>query len=398
MGKIFNSCKELLDSWKGITIESDSRRTSIKDVFGLLKGKITLAHFAVIAIFIIFTIFFMFEAYLIDGKLDRASIYSSLAVAFATATVADFIYMLVVMNDVEDMVAQHLMLRKEVQAEIMKPDKIDEIISSSLENRVGKKLAEALQKSVINKIAAERDLFLMESAYCSIVLNNSNDPNLCNDYFELTFISRFNMIIKSYKAVFYATSSEKLFNYLKNKDGDRETYHINKLPEIDPEILKLNFAINELKIDGNIISEPKIDYPTLKDLEIDGNIISEPKLGEAKYFVIRVEFDLHPYLQAQKKEMIKIKFSLKSLVSKHRHVFFRSIPRAYPSLHLTWDCLNTDIKEVAVIGTFLGTQPEIIRHLDNGKNNGKKIEILIDDWVLPNNMIAFIWSLMGVNE
>lgn len=358
----------------------------------IVKGKITLEHAVISLSLLILAAIFGYLAS--TGPAGLESIFSSFAVAFVTSAFVDLLYNFVVMKDIEGMIVQKLMLNKEVQAEIINPDKINEIISTSLEYKVGKKLTEALQKSVINKIGADKDLFLMENPYCSIILNKSNDPNICKDYFELTFISIFNIIIKSNKAIFYATSDEELFYYL-NNINDVETYHINKLPKIDPEILKANFAINELEIGGNIISKPIVSYPPLDELGLDDSIICESKLDDSEYFVIKVEFNLRPHIQIQKGEMVKVKFSLRSLVTKNRHLFFRGMTRAYPSLHVTWDCVNTDIKEVIPICAFLGAQPEIIRHLDKGEDNGKKIDILINDWVLPDNLIAFVWSLNG---
>lgn len=371
------------------------------EAYGLTKGKITLSHALVIAIFIILTLFSIGGAIYFHG-LDLGGIFASLAVAFLTATVADFVYMYVVMKDVEEMIAQHLMLREDIQSEIMRPDKIDKMISISLKNRVGPKLAEALQKSIIDKIVSEKDKFLMESAYRNIELKNSNDPNLQDEFFELIYISKYNKIIKGYKAIFYATSSQELFNLIKNhenRDAD-DVYHVYKLPDIDPKILEKNFAINELKIDGTVINKERYKFcgslKKLRDeLKIDGGDIIEHELkDENSCFLIRAEYDLHSYLQAKEGEMTKIGFTLKSLVAKNHRFFFSRIPQAYPSLHLTWDCSNTNIKEVDVISAFLGAQPEIII-----KDNGKKMELLIEDWVLPNSMVTFIWKLEGdVNE
>ena len=53
--------------------------------------------------------------------------------------------------------------------------------------------------------------------------------------------------------------------------------------------------------------------------------------------------------------------------------------------------MQTDIEYVEVFSSFLGTQPEIVRRSDDGK----QIDIIVGDWVLPNNMVIFIWRLKG---
>ena len=66
----------------------------------------------------------------------------------------------------------------------------------------------------------------------------------------------------------------------------------------------------------------------------------------------------------------------------------------FPNLHETWDCTQTEIKYVEVLSSFFGTigvKPEVLRHFENGT----KIEIVVDDWVLPNSMIVFVWRLNG---
>lgn len=321
------------------------------------------------------TLIFSFLAY--ENGLYFGSLYASLAVAFATATIVDFAYNYIVMKGMVEMVAGYLMLNSDVQKEIMKPDKIEEILSIALDNTVGPKLSEALRKSIIYEIAAARELYLMDKAYLSVRLDNSDNPQIQRSFFKVTMISRFNMVLVNNKAIFYATNDSDLFDKLLRITPD--AYFVFRLPNIEKELLENNFTISELSINDEIIPVCKIETP---------------KLGDSNGFVIKTEFEIPKNIFNNIGETVNVTYKLESIISKHKHYVFRSIPRAYPSFHMTWDCTNTNIKNVDVLCSFLGTQPKIINHT----SDGRKIDILVDDWVLPNNMIVLIWKLQEEDE
>lgn len=347
-----------------------------------MKGKITLAHLVLILSFIILAIILGFYAY--SHKDTRFGMISlNFAVALATATMVDLVYNYVIMEDVEEMIAKHLMLNRDVQKEIMRREKVDEILALSLENIIGQKLAIALKKSIIDKLATEKDLFLMERAYYSVTLKNFTDAPL-KDFFEIKMTSKFNMTLKNNKAIFYATDNDKMYEKLVQKSNDPSIYLIYYLPAKCGKILKSNdsllnkfFEIQELRIDGNNVTESKIE-----SLYDNGTV------------TIKVDFDIPNDILAATGNPARISFRLKSLLLKYEHIFFRVIPRAYPSIFMSWDCVGTDIENVEVYHSFIGAQPEIERLLPNGK----RINIIVQDWVLPNNMLIFIWKLKGEEE
>src|SRR5450759_3983659 len=112
-----------------------------------------------------------------DNKTVK-TITLNVAIAFAIASIVDFAYSYVVMEDISQIIAKHLMLDKDVQKEILKIDKIDEILEVALESKVGKKLAVAIKKSMIDKIASESDIFVMDGAHYSFILRDSDFESL----------------------------------------------------------------------------------------------------------------------------------------------------------------------------------------------------------------------------
>lgn len=356
-----------------------TKRTADKE-FKLLERLLWSTHTILILLFLVATLISGVLAFYFAGTI-WGTISLSFAVAFATATIVDFAYNYAVMKDLGDMVAKHLILNKEVQNNIMKREKIDEILTTSLENMIGQKLAEAVKKSIIDKIASERDLFLMERAYYSVILNNSTSPVLRN-FFEVTMISKFNMTLKSNKVIFYATDSDEMYEQLAQRSNDPSIYFIFYLPEGCGRMLRSN---NGLLNKFLHIPEISIDDENLTESNIETQYDSNENV------TIKIDFSVPNNILTKIGKMVRIHFKLKSLLDRYEHFFFRIIPRAYPSLHMSWDCMQTDIEHVEVFPSFLGTQPEIIRHSEDGK----KIDIIVEDWVLPNNMVMFIWRLRG---
>ena len=127
------------------------------EIFRLLKGQITLRHFVLILFFVILTV--LSGVYgLLWWDTPQGTVALSFAVALAVATIVDLAYNYVVMKDVEEMVAKHLMLNKDVQDEILKKDKIDEILDCSLESTVGVDLKQVIAHAVINKVRGYKNI------------------------------------------------------------------------------------------------------------------------------------------------------------------------------------------------------------------------------------------------
>ena len=97
-------------------------------------------HTVLILIFIIATLLSFFGIYYFQDP-DLKQIALGFAISFATATIVDFVYNYVAMKDVEQMVAKHLMLNRDVQKKILKEESVNEILSISLETLVGQKFA-----------------------------------------------------------------------------------------------------------------------------------------------------------------------------------------------------------------------------------------------------------------
>ncbi len=347
--------------------------------FGLLRRLLISNHAILILVFIILGSIAAVAAFLFEDQMFK-TLALSIAVAFITATVVDFAYNYVVMKDVEKMVSKHLMLSKEIQEEIMKREKIDEILSTALEKMVGQKLAYALKKSIIDKIAAEKDLFLMEGAYYSSFLKKFTDASLV-DFFEISIVSKFNMTLESDDIIFYATDSDKIYQQLIKKEDDPSVYFIYFLPEGCGKMLKSNpaiidkvFNISEIFIESKDIG--KIPNP-------------EVLYDDNENVTIKIKLNIPKEIAVKKGNLVRVHYAIKTLLNKHEHFLFRSIPRAYPSLYMSWNCTQTDIENVEVITSFLGTQPEIVRLSEDGKT----IDIIVTDWVLPQNIIVFIWKL-----
>lgn len=362
--------------------EDDSKSKRMGEIFRLLKGRITLAHLVLILLFVLFAVGLGIYASPRMGTL-QGTIALSFATAFATAAIVDLAYNYVVMKEVEEMVATHLMLNKDVQGEILKKEKVSEILQVSLENMVGEKLAGPF-KEMIDTVATDEDLFLMESADYVVILKNFTEPSL-RDFFDIEMISKFNMTLKTNKATFYATDSDKTYEYLVQRSNDPSIYFTYYLPEGCGKILKSDntlldkfLKIPEFSIDSKSITENTV----------------ESQYNEDETVTIKIEFDIPKDVLTKTGEVVRIRFKLQSLLWKNEHYFFRVVPRAYPGIHMLWDCEKTDIEHVEVCHSFLGTQPEIERL----SPDGRKINVAVNDWVLPNNMIIFIWRLKGEKE
>ena len=351
------------------------------DIFRLLKGRITLAHLVLILLFVLFAVGLGIYASPRMGTL-QGTIALSFATAFATAAIVDLAYNYVVMKEVEEMVATHLMLNKDVQDEILKKEKVSEILHVSMEKMLGQKLA-APFKEMIDTVAADKDLYVMTEASFTFNLKNSKEP-LLKDFFEVDKISTFNMTLKSDKAVFYATDSDDAYkNLFQSTDPSR--YFTNILSKDSGKILKK--YEDTLKDKFLNIPELSIDDESI----IENSVCPEIQYDEDETVTIKIAFDIPKNIFKYKYgKVVRVRFKLKSVLWKYEHFAIRAVPRAYPRVYMSWDFSETDIEDVKVCHSFLGTQPEIEKSSD-----GMKITILVRDWVLPNNLIVFIWRLKG---
>lgn len=354
----------------------------------LIKKLIKRAHFLISLSLIIIAIFTAYLSSWVGTETLIGTMLLSLTTALVTAAIVDFMYKYLLMKDVEEMNAKQLMLRRDVQDEILKKEKVNEIFHVALGNMLGEKLAAPFEK-VINEIAPNKDLYLMERAEYIIILKNSTDP-LLRDFFEVEKISKFTMVLEEDKAVFYATDSDKLFENLYTSDPS--TYLSINLPEDTGKML--NKYKKEPKTYDTLVDK----FLSIQELSIDGESIAENSVrrigdnNEDETVIITIAFNIPKNIFKNKHgKVVRVRFKLQSLIGKCEHYALRSIPRAYPRHDMLWDCSETDIEHVTVCYSYLGSTPDI----EKLSPDGKMIKISVHDWVLPNSLVVFIWRLKG---
>ena len=361
--------------------EDDSKTKRMGDIFRLLKGRITLAHFVIILFFVLLAVGLGIYASSRTGTL-QGTIALSFATAFATAAIVDLAYNYVVMKDVEEMVAMHLMLNKEVQGEILKKEKIDEILDCSLESTVGVDLKQAIKLAIINKVRRYKDIIRL-NASLNVVLQSFKDGHdeLKNNFYKLEMVSKYQEILNKKRLVFVATDNEEVYQKEYCKTGNDERPYVFLLPAGLEMIIKRMrdikfFEVLDVKIAGILLHK-----------------VNEKSISEDRPLRIIETFEIPDELFKEKEDnLVTIEFSIHSILAKWEHIFFEDIHKAYSNFQILFDYSNTDIANCDVYHSFVSTAEPHIKKMDNGK----KILLFTEDWTLPTNMVCFVWC--GKNE
>jgi hypothetical protein len=305
----------------------------------------------------------------------QGTVALSFAVALAVATIVDLAYNYVVMKDVEEMVAKHLMLNKDVQDEILKKDKIDEILDCSLESTVGVDLKQVIAHAVINKVRGYKNITRLNVSI-NVVLQTFEDgpAELKNNFYKLEMITKYHEILNRRRLVFVATEDEEMYIEEYGKTNEDENVYVFLLPSSLDIIKETNiaaFGVYDVKIDGISLHE-----------------ISEKPLNKDKSLKIIKTFEIPAGLFKEKEnKVVLIEFNLQSILAKWEHVFFEDIHKAYSNFQILFDFSNTDIANCDVYSSFVSRAEPHIKRTDDEK----KILLFIDDWALPSSMVCFVW-------
>jgi len=205
-------------------------------IFKLLKGRITLSHLVLILILSLLAVILGFYASK-DGTIAKETVALSLATALATATIVDLLYNFVVMKDIEEMVATHLMLNKDVQKEILKKEKVDDILSCSLESTVGKDLRRVIENAIINRVRIYKDV-VRKNVVINVVLQNFDKypDELKLNFYKLEMITKYQEILTSQHLTFVATDDDDEYTKESNKINEEERTYVFFLPDKIKEI------------------------------------------------------------------------------------------------------------------------------------------------------------------
>ena len=166
-----------------------------------------------------------FIIYLKNENTALGSISLSLAIAFLTASLVDIFFNKMAKENMEQLSAKQLMLSKEVQNEILKNNKIEDILDCALESTLGPDLKDAINKSLIKRLYGYKNATRVNGSL-SIVLKNLDNGS---DYFRKNFyhvenMTKYSEILTKDRITFIYTDDNDLFDKESEVRGEKREH------------------------------------------------------------------------------------------------------------------------------------------------------------------------------
>lgn len=290
----------------------------------------------------------------------NTSISIGIGTSLITAAAVDVIYNMILIKNIDLMVARNLMLRKEVQDEVLKEDKREEVLSNALEWKLGGDLKEAVENFIDKldgfkyngKLKVELKGFKKGSA------------ELQKHFYQLNIIEECEEIINSNKMTVVATDNYDKY-VSESKKPKEDTYLLFYLPS------------NLYLIEEEFFFETEL---IINNKPIPKKVLENSRIGTRNRF-IKYEYEIGKDIS----RLAQIQLTTSTILSKMEHVFFWDLDKAFKRYDIDLDYNDTDIVKCEPYLPFQ-TYP-----LNEKFSSGRRIQISLMDWILPPCTMCFIW-------
>jgi hypothetical protein len=335
----------------------DSGKTN-EDAFSLQVIISKLKHY-MIAAFLFFSGFIILSSSDFTKDFISSSISISIGTSLITAAAVDVIYNMILIKNIDIIIAKHLMLTKEVQNEILKDDKRQEVLCNALEYKLGSDLKEAIKNSIdkLNGYKNRGKLKVELKGY------ETGSKELKEYFYQLNMIEECEEMIKSNKITIIATDNDE--KYINESKGIKEDTYLFYLPS------NLYLIENEFDFKTELIVNNEV---------IPKKPLEEYRIGDHNRF-IKYEYEIGN----NKSKIAQVRLTVNMVLSKMEHIFFWDLTKAYKNYDIDLDYRDTDIVKCEPYLPF-SEYP-----MDPNFGNGRRILISINNWILPPVTLCFVW-------
>ena len=332
-------------------------------------------------------------------NISRDTIYA-FSSAFATAGIVSVLYNYITLEETREIIAETLLLDLDVQQELLKHDKVEQLLDTSLTTIIGNQLKNAIKKTLLDNIRQYKNT-TRQSYSLNVALRMLQVPHeirsklpTLSEYLEKSFY-QVEILSKFYELVppnvhtirFVATSNDKKYQEAITEASKSNTLlYLYYLPGGIGSALDSNN--NLIEKDAKLKEALQSCIFDIKDLEISGITIDDMRISKQLTYDkegVTVEISIEIPSPSQSR-FVKIAYQITTVLSKFENVFYQEFVRPYSSIDVWLDYENTDILWAEPYISFTSAQePTVQRSADT-----RKVHVFIDDWVLPHSMIVFV--------
>jgi hypothetical protein len=265
-----------------------------------------------------------------------------------------------------------LLLRKDLQKELLKEEKIDEILLTSLQTKFSDdQMAEGLLNGIIRN-ATEYEEKWSKYRY-EIFIEDIIDPEIPaiirEEYFDIIMRISYETKLKKTRFIFTCAKNQDQFNdLLRNPD-----YEVRWLL---PSSYSFKFP-NEQCFEVLQFSVDNIPAKIVQKNEIDGR------------FEISCE---SPHLDEKIDQNVSINYTFKVKAEKIGHVISTTVTNPTKDVTVEVNFAKASISYVDVLDYFVSARKPAIRYIPN-EDKPYKISVELKEWVFPKGGATFIWIL-----
>jgi hypothetical protein len=260
-----------------------------------------------------------------------------------------------------------LLLDKNVQQQLVKETKLDEVILTALESKFGDHMGKAVYHGVLHKATAFKEF--RRNYRHEIFVSRVSDPNVPlwvqQEFFDVITQVNYETTLQKDKFLFACVDTQDQFNQLL-QSAEYEDIWVSPPNEA---LQSPVFELQEISVD-----------------EVKLNMVSPKRDGHSEVVCE------HPSLATKMNRDVTVRYSFKTRAEKIGHVIHITVN--YPTYDVTIEFTfgNSSIDWVDVLDYFVSSRTPSIHSIPDEKKPSK-YSVRLRDWVFPKGGVAFVWSL-----
>jgi hypothetical protein len=285
-------------------------------------------------------------------------------------------------DNLEPLVVNAILSKTDIHTKLFNSEIIDKILQNCLSIKINDvikaNVAKEIMDSLINNLIGKVNNDIIEGLYISLTLtepSNNEKIKFNNDAYKVEYNIEYRTKLKSNNFNFIVTNDRTI---QKNNLG---VFSFSLYLHFFNPYIKNIFEIREIKIDEHYLNP--IGKPTKNENFISYNYgNNDIKTSD---------------------EMVKISYKVAFLLKRNSHSFFYLSPFITRNIHLTFDANNISEINRIITWTYFNSNKEPLINYYDKKGNYKplyptKIDISVDDWILPFSGAAFVWQFEEKND
>jgi hypothetical protein len=270
-----------------------------------------------------------------------------------------------------DAIPTALLTDKSIIRQTFSKEKIEDVIRTTLQVRLGDILGDQLFYGFLRKTVAYEELWenYRFKATLELLTDSKNSLPVRQKYYQAYVDVRYETILKRTSFRFVCVPNVEEYNQLL-RDASYQVRWIFPPGKDLPEINEMVFGVSKMNVDG-------VNLSIRKENRSDGR------------FVLICE---NPDLESKLNAAVTISYRYAVKIKKRGHLLTSFVPYPTKGVTIELDFAKTDIHVVNVFDYFVSNQNPIIRYMPS-EHNPHRIEVELNEWVFPKGGVVFVWVL-----